>query len=63
MWIIQLEEGVFLANGEGDPSRTLNIENALRIKKIAKARNLLKNARDHRPFKDAIIGFESSVKI
>ncbi len=54
-WIIELEQGVYLAEGEGDPPRTLQRDFAARYRSAAKAATALRNARKFRPFADAII--------
>ena len=50
MYVIELEKGVWFASGEGDPSRTLKIENAKYYKKRGWAKWGLKTARKYRPF-------------
>ncbi len=53
MYIVELEEGVWLASWVGDPGRTLDINNAARYGNIVYARQQLKDARKYRPFKKA----------
>jgi len=52
---ILLEEGVWLAEGEGDPPRTLVEENAKEFKNITEACRALIEARKRRPFRNAQI--------
>jgi len=52
---VLLEEGVWLADGEGDPPRTLLEENAKEFIDISQANNALVKARKYRPFPDAEI--------
>ncbi|MBE7649150.1 hypothetical protein [Tenacibaculum finnmarkense] len=51
--IVQLEDGVYLADWIGDPGRTLKIENAKVFKNQDQATNALKEARKFRPFVNA----------
>lgn len=60
MYIVQLEEGVWLADGEGDPCLTLVKENAKRYGKFSNAKQGLSNARAYKPFANARI-FESAI--
>lgn len=53
--IVELEGGVWLSSGNGDPPRTLIEKNALDFKFIANARIALSNARKYKRFKDAKI--------
>jgi len=52
---IELESGVWLADGEGDPARTLDENNAKEFKTLKEARTALEEARKYRPFKNAVI--------
>lgn len=52
MYIVELEEGVWLASWIGDPGRTLNINNAAKYGNIGFARTQLKDARKYKPFKN-----------
>lgn len=52
---IQLEEGVWLAEGRGDPPRTLVEEDAKEFENEVDALAALTNARKFRPFKNAIL--------
>lgn len=51
--LIELEPGVYLADGEGDPPRTMKKENAKRFRTLSILRKSLKTAREYRPFPDA----------
>lgn len=53
MYIVELEEGVFLAPGEGDPSRTLVKASAKRFLFSAWAARALTKAREFRLFASA----------
>lgn len=55
MYIVRLEEGVWLANGTGDPSRTTIKTQAKRFCKFTEAKTGLKLARVFRPFPNARI--------
>lgn len=55
MFIVELEDGVWLANWEGDPGRTLRRDNAKQFDTKKKAQNALKRARKFRSFLDAQI--------
>jgi hypothetical protein len=44
MYIVELEKGVWLAPGDGDPSRTLKKENAKQFRTTSSANRALKNA-------------------
>lgn len=50
---VQLEKGVWLTDGYGDPPRTLIEENAKDFETQAEALAALTDARKYRPFKDA----------
>ena len=52
---VLLEEGVWLAEGEGDPPRTLLEANAREFRNITEACRALTEARKMRPFKNAQI--------
>lgn len=52
---VQLEKGVWLADGDGDPSRTLVEENAKEFNSNDKAIRALSKARKYRSFKNAVI--------
>ncbi len=54
-WIVQLEPGVWIAEIEGDPGRTLVQENAQRFENMVTAAKALTAARTFRPFKNASI--------
>ena len=53
--IVELEPGVWLTEGDGDPPRTLRIENATRYPNMTAACKALTKARKYRPFKNATI--------
>lgn len=53
MHIVELEKGVWLAEGEGDPARTLRKENAKNFKDEKEAAVALEEARSFRPFINA----------
>jgi len=55
MYIVQLEEGVWLADGEGDPCRTNVKGNAKRFKAFKTAKWALSAARGFRLFASARI--------
>lgn len=55
MYVLELEKGVWFTSGEGDPSRTLKIENAKKFNKKGWAKWSLKIARTYRPFLKARI--------
>lgn len=52
---VELEKGVWLADGQGDPSRTLDENNAKDFASIKEATKALTRARTFRPFENAII--------
>ncbi len=54
MWIIELEEGVWIAPWDGDPGRTLVQNNAQRFPSERGARQALRYARQYRPFVNAV---------
>lgn len=56
MLIIELEVGVWLADGVGDPSRTLVKDNAKKFSDMDIAKKALMSARNYRPFVCASIG-------
>lgn len=55
MYKVELEEGVWLADGQGDPPRTLVKSNAKEFNSLETALAALKRARKFRPFKNAEI--------
>ena len=55
-YIVALEHGVWLNNiMQGDPGQSLHYASAQRYKTMADAERALRNARKHRPFKQAEI--------
>ena len=52
---VELEEGVYLTDGDGDPPRTLVLEYALIFGDIRDAWKALLKAKTYRPFKDSLI--------
>ena len=56
-YIIELEKGVWLADGEGDPPRTLRAENARRFPNVFMANDMLEDVKEsgHRLFLSAKI--------
>ncbi len=52
---VQLETGVWLADGDGDPSRTLIEENAKEFDSKKEALIALTKARKYSPFKNAVL--------
>ena len=56
-FIVMLEDSssgvVWLADGDGDPPRTLRMENARRFDSRRSAQKALAHARTHRPFRRA----------
>lgn len=52
---VQLEDGVWLTDGEGDPPRTLVEEKAKEFKNTEEALKALTKAREFRPFETAQI--------
>jgi hypothetical protein len=61
-YIVELEPGVWIADGEGDPPRTLVRANAKRFASKWLAKEALLFARDFRPFLGASV-YSASVKI
>jgi hypothetical protein len=55
MYIVKLEEGVYLAAWKGDPGRTCRRKEAMEFYSKNKAENKLKQAREYKPFKKAEI--------
>lgn len=55
MNIVELENGVWLAPWDGDPGRTLRIENAKTFASFKDAEDALKMAREWRQFVEARI--------
>ena len=51
--IVQLEEGVYLADGEGDPPRTMIKENAKKFDSVYHALKAISDARKFRSFRNA----------
>ena len=49
-YIVELESGVWLASGHGDPPRTLVRDSAKQFNTEAGARRALQDARYYRPF-------------
>lgn len=54
-WIVELEHGVWLADRDGDPGRTLVRESALQFTSRQSARQALGTAREYRPFARAVV--------
>ena len=54
-FIVELEDGCWLEDGEGDPPRTLDVRHARRFSTIKKAETELRRARAYRPFNHANI--------
>ena len=54
-WTVELEPGVWLANGQGDPPRTLQPDSARQFATETAARRALQAARKFRPFVNAVI--------
>ena len=52
---VELEPGVWLADGEGDPPRTLMQENAKEFETMGEAIKAIAEARKYRPFPMAVI--------
>ena len=52
---VELEQGVWLADGEGDPPRTLKQEHAKDFNTLRDAMIALNQARLNRPFPDALV--------
>ena len=52
-WIVELEPGVFLADGDGDPALCLSAANAKLFASHPRARIALLNAQKARPFERA----------
>ena len=55
MYIVELEKGVWLADWEGDPGRTVIRKNALQFFELDNAVKALKKAREYREFRRACI--------
>ena len=55
LFIVELEKGVWLDTGDGDPSRTCVKDNAYRFTTCNQAERFLADARKFRPFKNAEI--------
>jgi len=54
-YIVKLEDGVWLAGGDGDPCRTTKDTHAKKFEKFTQAKAALKAARVYRPFINARI--------
>ena len=54
-FIVELESAVYLSDGEGDPSRTLNKKHAKHFNTKIAAQRSISNARLFRLFNDALI--------
>ena len=52
---VELEHGVWLADGEGDPARTLDKNNAKEFLTMKDACHALTEARRYKPFREAVI--------
>lgn len=52
-WFVELEPGVWLTEGEGDPPRTLDFHHANSWRSIVTAEKHLAAARTYRPFPNA----------
>ncbi len=52
---VQLEMGVWLADGDGDPPRTLIEENSKEFNSEKEALVALAKAREYSPFKNAVL--------
>ncbi len=52
---VQLEPGVWLTDGEGDPPRTLIEDNAREFESEKEALAALAKAREYSPFKNAVL--------
>ena len=55
MYIVELEKGVWAANWDGDPGRTIVQGNAKQFKTLTEAELKLEVCRTYRPFKRAQI--------
>jgi len=53
--VVELEPGVYLSSGLGDPPRTLVLENARLFDTTDEANRSLTAARRYRPFRGAVI--------
>ena len=51
-WVVELEQGVWLAPVDGDPGRTLVLASATRFSTVYKANLALRKARNFRRFRD-----------
>lgn len=52
-WFVELEPGVWLTEGDGDPPRTLDFHHAASWRSIVAAQKHLAAARSYRPFLNA----------
>jgi hypothetical protein len=57
--IVELEPGVWLCDGEGDPPRTTIKNNAKKFPNVKEAVSALIAARKYRPFKNALLVSEN----
>ena len=55
MFVVELEPGVWISRIQGDPGRTLKIENAEKYAFRDHAIAALRRAREYRPFTDAAV--------
>ena len=55
MYVVELQKGVWIAPWNGDPGRTLKLENAQKYKRKNRAKHGLRMARQYRPFLKAKI--------
>lgn len=62
-FVVKLQDGCWLADGEGDPPRTLVLSNARRFTTRLKAGRALNDARKYRPFRRAEIHGEDQEPI
>jgi len=58
---VRLERGVWLADWEGDPGRTVKRENSKLFDSVEDAEQACKQARKYRPFKDALILYAKDI--
>lgn len=54
-WIVELESDVWFSEGKGDPPRTLDRRNALKLSSMKAAQRIIAVARHFRPFRKAKI--------
>ena len=55
VYIVELEKGVWVSGQDGDPGRTLKLENAKQFGERLEAEESIKVARKYRPFMKAMI--------